>query len=271
MGELVITMKNSGDLKRKIISLIITLLIVIIGISKNEILENKQKIIETSNVIAKQTVNEYNLEENIVNFINENNDLFNFYADMFGISISDLKDSIINCNKDKVFNKNDIGNTNKNYDSLDKNIIEYLFNLKKSNKKLFNQKYENSNKYSKDYIYGLINYFSNVYDNVDYEVLASIAYIESGNLNSKYMMKCNNIYGGMSTHGLIKYNNIEFGVLSYVKMMSKSYYGKGLTTVETIVRKYNPGSTTWVSKINSVKNKFKNNKSIDTNTLLDLK
>ena len=271
MGVLVITMKNNGELKRKIISLIFTLIILIIGICKNEIFINNNKITNTSNVIAAQTINKYSLEEDVVNFINDNKDIFNFYSNTFGISINNIKESIIIDNMDTKFNRNDIGNTHNNYDSLDKNLIDYLFKLKKSNKKLFKQEYTNSNIYSREYIYGLINYFSSIYTNVDYDVLASIAYIESGNLNSKYMRKCNNIYGGMSSHGLIKYNNIEFGVLSYVKMMAKSYYAKGLTTVETIARKYNPGSTTWVGNINKTRNKFKNIEKIDINTLINLK
>jgi len=264
-------MKNISELKRKMIVRIITFLLVIITICGNSKTILKTKTTETSNVIALQTVNEYNLEEDIVSFINENNEIFNFYSNMFGISISDLKDSIINDNNGVTLNKKDIGNTNTLYDNLDMNIIDYLFNLRKTNNKLFKQEYINAKEHSKDYIYGLINYFSKVYKNVDYEVLASIAYIESGNLNSKYMLKCNNIYGGMSSHGLIKYNNIEFGVLSYVKMMSKYYYGKGLTTVELIAKKYNPGSKSWVGNINKYANKFKNDANIDLNTLISLK
>ena len=266
-----IIMKNDYELKNKKIVHYISILVVLIGLTKGNIFVSQTKNIETTNIIAMQTSNEYNLEEDVVSFINENNDLFNFYSNTFGISINDIKDSIISNNEGKTLNKNDIGNTNNTYDSLDKNIIDYLLKLRKTNNKLFKQEYTNANNYSKEYIYGLINYFSNVYGNVDYDVLASIAYIESGNLNSKYMLKCNNIYGGMSSHGLIKYNNIEYGVLSYVKMMSNSYYGKGLTTVELIVRKYNPGSTTWVGKVNSIRHKFKNKENIDINTLINLK
>lgn len=266
-----IAMKNDGELNKKTISIVITLLTVLIGIFKNEVLPQQIKIIDTNNVIAMQTMNEYNLEEDIVSFINENNELFSFYSNMFGISIDDIKSSLIKDNDGVVFNRSDIANTKNSYDNLDKNLIDYLFNLRKSNKKLFKQEYTSAKEYSKDYIYGLINYFSSVYGNVDYDVLAAIAYIESGNLNSKYMLKCNNIYGGMSSKGLIKYSNIEFGVLSYIKMMSKYYYSKGLTTVETIARKYNPGSTTWVGNVNKTRSKFKNKDNIDLNTLLSLK
>ena len=263
-------MKNISELKRKIIVRVITFSVVIACIYNNFPTINT-KTTETSSVIELQTINEYNLEEDIINYINENNEIFNFYANMFGITIQDLKKSIINDNVNKTFNRNDIGNFNINYSNMDMNIIDYLFNLKKSNPKLFKQEYTNANDYNKDYIYGLINYFSNVYENVDYNVLSAIAYIETGNLNSKYMLKCNNIYGGIGSKGLIKYNNIEIGVLSYVKMMSKYYYGKGLNTVELIAKKYNPGSTTWVGNINKYKLKFDNNQKIDINTLINLK
>ena len=267
-----ITMKNDGELKRKVVSLIITTFVLTIGIFKNDILVNNQKYTNSNNIIAMESSNEYNLEEDVVSFINSNNEIFNFYADMFGISLNDLKESIIYDNTNTRLNPFDIGNTNSFYETLDKNLIDYLFKLKKTNSKLFKQEYSNGNNYSKKYIYGLINYFSNIYTNVDYEILSSIAYIESGNLNSKYMLKYNNIFGGMSSKGLIKYNNIEFGVLSYVKMMSQGYYAKGLTTVETIAKKYNPGNNTWVGKVKKCTNKFTNHEKIyDINDLINLK
>lgn len=271
MGVMVIIMKYDNKQIRKIAIHIFTILVVIFGISKHNMFKTNTKITETSNIIALQSNNEYNLEEEVVNLINENNEVFNFYANMFGISITDLKQNIINSNEGKTLDRNNIGNTNKTYDSLDKNIIDYLFYLRKTNNKLFKQEITNAKDYSKDYIYGLINYFSNIYGNVDYDVLAAIAYIESGNLNAKYMLKCNNIYGGMGSKGLIKYSNIEFGVLSYVKMMSTGYYAKGLTTVELIAKKYNPGSTTWVGNINKTRTKFLNKEKIDFNTLINLK
>lgn len=264
-------MKNDGELKRKVISLIITTIVLTIGLFKNEILINNQKYTNSNNIIATKSSNEYDLEEDIVSFINENNEIFNFYTEMFGISLNDLKKSIIMDNQNNKFNKLDIGNANKEYNSLDKNLIDYLFKLKKSNQALFKQEYKSGTEYKKEYIYSLINYYSKIYDNVDYNVLLSIAYIESGNLNSKYMLKRNNIFGGMSSKGLIKYNNIEFGVLSYVKIMSEKYYAKGLNTIDKIAKKYNPTSTTWVNKVKKVSNKFNNNKEINIYKLINLK
>ena len=54
------------------------------------------------------------------------------------------------------------------------------------------------------------------------------------------MLRQNNIYGGMSSKGLIKYNSIELGVLTYVRMMSKNYYAKGLTNMYSIGKVYCP-------------------------------
>lgn len=256
-----IIMKNDSELKRKLISLIIATFAGTLGLFKNEIVFNNQKVIGTNKVIAMETMAIYSIDKDLNDFINENNEVFDFYANMFGISMDDLKASIINDNNGSRLNHNDIGNTKKEYNSLDKNLVEYLFSLKKSNSKLFKQKYESNNK-SKEYIYGLISYFSSVYGNVDQKVLSSIAYIESGNLNSKYMMSCNNIYGGMSSSGLIKHANIEYGVLSYVRMMSLGYYGKGLNTVEKIAKKYNNNSKTWIYNVNKTMEKFNDIKSI---------
>ena len=85
------------------------------------------------------------------------------------------------------------------------------------------------------------------------------------------MVKNNNIYGGMASTGLIKYKNIEYGVLSYVRMMSKGYYGKGLNTIDKIAKKYNLGSQSWIRNVKSVLNKFdKSSDEIDINTLTSL-
>ena len=37
------------------------------------------------------------------------------------------------------------------------------------------------------------------------------------------MLSANNIYGGMSGGSLIRHDTIEYGVLSYVRMMSEKY------------------------------------------------
>ena len=119
---------------------------------------------------------------------------------------------------------------------------------------------------SKEYIIALLIYFSNIYDNVDFSIAAAIAQIESG-YTVQSMLNKNNVFGGMSGGGLIKYKNIEYGILSYVKLLSDGYFGKGLTTVEDIGRVYNPtynengvkiAKPSWVSKVNNAIDEFIN-------------
>ena len=265
-------MKNDSELKRKIISLIIATFVMTCGIIKNEIILNKHEVLENNQVLAMNSMNIYNIENDLNYYINENQEVFDFYTKIFGIKLDNLKQEILNDNLDNKLNYNDIGNTGKNYDNLDKNLIDYLFKLRKKNAKLFKQEYSNAGDYNKKYIYGLLKYYTNIYNNVDFDILASIVYIESGNLNSKYMLRSNNIYGGMSSKGLIKYQNIEYGVLTYVKMMSEKYYGKGLNTIEKIANKYNMGSKTWIYNVKSQTHKFNNYEEVnDIYTLNTLK
>ena len=249
-----------SELKVKSFALVLTAIVCMICAVRNNYVIEKQKTIETNQVLAMQSIVTYDIEDDLDDLIESNQEIFDFYCKTFGIKISDLKKSILNDNDGNRLNRNDLGNTSKTYDSLDKNLLDYLFELRSKNPKLFNQQYSNGNNYSKEYVYSLVDYYSTIYDNVDAKTLKAIAYIESGNLNSNYMLKNNNIYGGMSSKGLIKHKNIEYGVLSYVKLMSEKYYGKGLTTIETIAQKYNLGSKTWISNVKSSLSKFKDSK-----------
>ena len=156
-----------SELKAKVIAFVITAIILSCGIVKNNVFNESKKQVETNQILVMESYTTYDLESDLDSFIEENKDTFDFYSNTFGISIENLKESIINKNEGNTLNKLDLGNTNNVYDSLDKNLIDYLFNLKKENSKLFNQKYSNGNNYSKEYIYGLLKYYSNIYDNVD--------------------------------------------------------------------------------------------------------
>lgn len=268
-GGLRLIMKS--ELKRKAISLSITLLVVMTGVLKNNLQLNIESILQNNNTLAYESKLVYNIDDDLNSFIEENKNTFEFYSTTFGISIDDIKQEIITNNNGKVLDKNDIFNTG-TIDNLDKSLINYLTTLEKKNSKLFKRKSNNGNDFNKKYVYGLINYFSNIYDNVDYETLAGIAYIESGNLNSKYMMSSNNVYGGMSSHGLIKHISIEYGILSYVRMMSSKYYGKGLNTIAKINKVYAPGNTSWTGKVTAASHKFINQEKITSvDELIDLK
>lgn len=255
--------------KSSLISIIITVIVVLIGLLKNNIIIQEQKSTEEfiSDSKIAITFEEYNLKDDLMKYIIDNYATFKLYTETFGIELNTLTDELLSLNENNTLNYNDIANTGETYETLDKQLIDYLFKLEKEKPSLFNKKLV-SNNMSKEYIYSLIDYFSNVYGNVDSTTLKGIAYIESGNLSAKYMMKHNNIFGGMSSKGLISYRNINYGVLSYVKLMSESYYGKGLTTLETIGKKYNPveinnkkiANPTWVTNIKNVLNKFEERK-----------
>ena len=126
----------------------------------------------------------------------------------------------------------------------------------------------------------LLMYFSNIYDNVDFSIAAAIAEIESG-YRSSSMLKKNNIFGGMSKGSLIRYKNIEYGILRYVKLLSSGYFGKGLTTVEAIGRVYNPtfnengekiAKPSWVANVTKAINNYSDmDQSIDIAEVKSLK
>lgn len=158
-------------------------------------------------------------------------------------------------------------------------LVEYFYDYVEKNPKNVNKKwipYKGGSKY----IENLIIYFTtHVYTNVDTVTALSIGAAESGYYKVKFMLKKNNVYGGMSSKGLIKYKNIEYGVLSYIRTLSKNYYGKGLNTVSKIGKKYCPkydklgnkiASPHWIKLVSSAKKKYsKYNTEIETKDLLD--
>ena len=90
------------------------------------------------------------------------------------------------------------------------------------------------------------------------------------------MLNYNNIYGGMNYSGLIKYKNIEYGVLSYIKYLSNNYYEEGKITIEEIGMTYCPTtndqgqkivSPHWINLVNKAKTTYEsttNNIDIDS-------
>ena len=200
-------------------------------------------------------------------FIKDNNDIISFYANTFQIEettlISLLKENSFQLDKEK----------------LEKNLLEFLVNLEKSNKELFDNSLHPCEQ-SKDYILALIKYWTNFYPNVDFTTAASIGYIESG-YRAKHLLKKNNIFGGKGKNGILSYKNIEYGTLKFVRLLSTSYYGKGLDTVEKIGVKYNPvfdsegnklANPDWVRDVNITLKKYRNYFDIvDINMLFNLK
>lgn len=186
--------------------------------------------------------------------------------------INDLKE-IYNKNNDKDLDYTNIGfilnedGSVKKYANVLYGLVEYFYDYVEKHPKKVNKKripYTGN----AEYIEKLIIYFTKqVYTEVDTSIALSIGASESGYYKVKYMLRSNNVFGGMGKNGLIKYNNIEFGVLSYIRMLSKKYYGKGLTTIESIGRKYCPtydsfgnkiASPHWISLVKTAMKKYNN-------------
>ena len=179
-------------------------------------------------VMAYDIITEEKKENNLDNY----QDTINFYANVFQIDNLKLNSLL-----------------EESYDLIDKD--------------LFSNKLTSGIGTKKEYILDLINYYAYLYQNVDYSIATSIAHIESG-FRAQSMLKYNNIFGGMSKGKLIHYKNIEYGILKYIKLLSESYFGIGLNTIESIGKKYNPvyegknkkANPTWVKNVNSVLNKY---------------
>ena len=198
-----------------------------------------------------------------------------FFADVFGV---DYEDVVADLYKRAENNDGKIESTNigyllnskgkvKKYSSVEYGIVEYFYDYVERNPKKVSKKrdpYSGSAKYVENLI---IYYTTHIYTNVDTSTALSIGAAESGYYKVGYMLRCNNIHGGMSSSGLIKYKNIEYGVLSYIRMLSKNYYGKGLDTISEIGRKYCPvyddfdnktASPHWKKLVNTAMKKYKN-------------
>ena len=93
---------------------------------------------------------------------------------------------------------------------------------------------------------------------VDPFITAAIMIHETGNGTSNIARNCYN-FGGQKGSGCgayKRYDTIENGLRGIIDNLYKNYYAHGLTTVETIGRRY-AESTEWPAKINWYINKLK--------------
>ena len=222
----------------------------------------------------------YNLDY----YLEEKKDTIAFFAKTFGYNYNDvIKDLQTKNDKEEIFLMTNIGflkNKNNellNFENFEYGLIEYFYNLNKT------KTLKRTNKYipysgSASYVENLIMYYSTIYTNVDQTLMLSIGAAESGYYQVKYMLKKNNVYGGMSTNGLIRHDNIELGVLSYIRMMSRNYYAKGLTTKAAIGKVYCPvfengvkkASSHWINLVTTAENKYQNHKNkININDIIN--
>lgn len=238
--------------------------IILLTPSKNEIIE-----INTNSQAFLENINEISEESKLKLILEEKGEDIKFLSDTFNIDYETVI-ILLKENKDKLGYLDNL----KNFERI---VIDYLFSLEESNKDMFNKENKISNK-DKEYILKLISYYTNIYNEVDYTIAASIANVESGYV-SKYMLNKNNIFGGMSNGNLIRYKNIEYGVLSYIKLLNDGYFTKGLNTVESIGVVYNPviidnvkyASSTWVYNINLCKNEFLEKDMVSAKVLNEMK
>lgn len=211
---------------------------------------------------------------NVDHYITTYADELEFFAKTFGVNyediIVDLRDRYDS--SDKEFEETNIGflldkkGNVKTFESIEYGIVEYFYDYVEKHPRKINKKrvpYTGDASYVENLI---IYYTTHIYTNVDTTVALSIGAAESGYYKVKYMLKCNNVFGGMSSKGLIKYRNIEYGVLSYIRLLSKNYYGKGLTTISAIGRVYCPtyddfgnkvASPHWKKLVNTAIKKYK--------------
>lgn len=217
------------------------------------------------------TVNASEIDHYITTYAAE----LEFFAKTFGVNYEDIIIDLYNRydSSNLEFNENNIGfilnekNEVATYPSVEYGIVEYFYDYVEKHPGKVNKKRE---AYSGDakYIENLIIYYTtHIYTNVDTKIALSIGAAESGYYKVKYMLKCNNVFGGMSSKGLIKYRNIEYGVLSYIRLLSRHYFGKGLNTVSKIGRVYCPtyddfgnkiASPHWINLVNTAIYKYSN-------------
>lgn len=238
---------------------------------KNNLLQLQILNIEESSYILYDTPRI--IEKNIEYYISENESALAFFAKAFGFDIEFVKEDLRNraetigelepTNIGSLVNKK---NELKTYENIEYGIVEYFYDLSRRHPEKKNKNVVPYNGGS-DYVEKLIMYYTGIYSNVDTSIALSIGAAESGYYKVKYMLKRNNVYGGMSSKGLIHYENIEIGVLKYVRLLSKNYFGKGLTTVSSIGRIYCPitneygkkiASPHWINLVNTARNKYDN-------------
>ena len=205
-------------------------------------------------------------------YLTQNIETIEFFSKTFGIDKDIIINDLVARNSTEKYIENNIGrltddNGNlKSYSSFEKGLVEYLFDYAKNNPSAVDDTRVQYNG-GADYVVNLIKYYTSIYDNVDYLTAVSIGAAESGYYQVKYMLNSNNIYGGMSSSGLIKYKNIEYGVLSYIRLLSTNYYGRGLNTKEAIGYVYCPtvnengvktASPHWLGLVSKAMDYYKN-------------
>jgi len=212
------------------------------------------------------------IEKNIQFYLDSERKTLEFFAKAFGYDIEFVIEDLTKRSKDiGEIKNNNIGSLRNKEDKLEKyisieyGIVEYFYNLVESYPEKQNKKVVPYNGDS-TYIENLIMYYTQIYTDVDTTLALSIGAAESGYYKVKYMLNMNNVYGGMYSKGLIRYNNIEIGVLKYIRLLNNAYFKKGLNTPLKIGKVYCPtyneygekiASPHWINLVNNAQNKYK--------------
>ena len=204
-------------------------------------------------------------------YINNNINTLKFFSEAFGYELEAITENIKQRNIDileieetNIASLKDEEGNIKIFPNTEYGIVEYFYELNKDN--LLERKrklvpYEGNS----EYVEKLIMYYTTIYTNVDRTTALSIGAAESGYYQVKYMLRYNNVYGGMSKNGLIRHDNIELGVLEYIRLLSNNYFGKGLTTVSEIGYVYCPTlndngikvpSSHWINLVTKAQGKY---------------
>lgn len=251
--------------------LLVLIAVLIMGVIEFQNVKHEKKLAEKLNyeAITAENVKVLSKKDIELMALEENKDKIIFYAKTFNINRDTLLKIFENKTNDENFTFTE---------DFDKNIINLLLDLENKEPSLFGTE-SNIDNHNKDYIVDLIKYFTNIYSDVDFALAAGIGQIESG-YRSQYMLSCNNVFGGLSGGKLIKYKTIEYGVLRYIKLLNDSYFAKGLNTVSSIGRKYNPiigdngikvANPTWVNNVTkAMDNYLVNEIDADITNLLSL-
>lgn len=265
--------KNKQGILLGLIGVTITVITLMITKEFNTY-DNETNIIASSyvsNVFMNEPESAHELteEELLEELLNNNNELIVFLANTFQIDINVFKD---------ILRNNYVTLDLLNQTNLPYFLTEYLLQLENTDNYLFTKTRTGCTD-NKDYIVALVKYFCSIYSTVDFSIAAAIADIES-NYSAPGMLASNNIFGGMYGGGLIRYKNIEYGVLKYIKLLNDGYFSKGLNTVASIGLVYNPtfnengvkiAKPSWVNNVTNSLNKYYGYNEVDITQLKLLK
>lgn len=245
-------------------------------ISQKKLYEKNEE--ENCQVIYQNPQDEYN------KLLENNRQLIEFFSTTYKIDCNVIFEDLRNRSKNYFeFNENNLAFLNdngvlRNYDNKEKALFDYFEEFSLNNPNLIDNSITGYHG-NRQYVEGLVKFFSKFYPNVNYKMAISIGAAESGYYTASSMLKVNNVYGGMRNGKLISHKNIESGVLEYIKYLDRNYFSKGINSLEQIGSIYCPSyengrktaSSHWLSLVNNAMNTYDDNNNISIEELVNLK